>query len=450
MPFGVPGLKKAFVTMVGILAASVFVSCGGSKSSNTKHQVSNLKFRAFVSNSLFPTGLLNAPVINIVDATQDLVSFANISLTGTVAEAGLMALSPDLSRTLVFSPADNTIAVIDNSTENVGSSVNGGAAVSTFVLPGLTESMFVAKDSVTVYAAVPSAPVTGQAPGAVVVMSLQTGGIAATIPVAGAHFIVPSPDGNNVLVFSDNSDAITVISAILIGTSQDPRTVVTGTAQKHFDRPVWAIFNGTSSAYIFNCGRECGGVEAGISSYTIGDAAPGETTPVSAATYGLLEGTTLYVAGTPAHTACGAGTAAPTCGTLNILSASSLEVTNSKPILITDGYHDRMEMGANGQLFIGAHSCSNVNISGGEVRGCLSIFNTTNSKVVVPPQVGDATGIQPIPGRNAVYVCEGGVFQVFDTTTDKLMVKTFPANTGETDVIVGYTTDVKVVDPPPD
>ena len=450
MPFGVPGLKKAFVTMVGILAASVFVSCGGSKSSNTKHQVSNLKFRAFVSNSLFPTGLLNAPVINIVDATQDLVSFANISLTGTVAEAGLMALSPDLSRTLVFSPADHTIAVIDNSTENVGSSVNGGAAVSTFVLPGLTESMFVAKDSVTVYAAVPSAPVTGQAPGAVVVMSLQTGGIAATIPVAGAHFIVPSPDGNNVLVFSDNSDAITVISAILIGTSQDPRTVVTGTAQKHFDRPVWAIFNGTSSAYIFNCGRECGGVEAGISSYTIGDAAPGETTPVSAATYGLLEGTTLYVAGTPAHTACGAGTAAPTCGTLNILSASSLEVTNSKPILITDGYHDRMEMGANGQLFIGAHSCSNVNISGGEVRGCLSIFNTTNSKVVVPPQVGDATGIQPIPGRNAVYVCEGGVFQVFDTTTDKLMVKTFPANTGETDVIVGYTTDVKVVDPPPD
>jgi len=443
-------LKKAFVTMVGILAASVFVSCGGSKSSNTKHQVSNLKFRAFVSNSLFPTGLLNAPVINIVDATQDLVSFANISLTGTVAEAGLMALSPDLSRTLVFSPADHTIAVIDNSTENVGSSVNGGAAVSTFVLPGLTESMFVAKDSVTVYAAVPSAPVTGQAPGAVVVMSLQTGGIAATIPVAGAHFIVPSPDGNNVLVFSDNSDAITVISAILIGTSQDPRTVVTGTPQKHFDRPVWAIFNGTSSAYIFNCGRECGGVEAGISSYTIGDAAPGETTPVSAATYGLLEGTTLYVAGTPAHTACGAGTAAPTCGTLNILSASSLEVTNSKPILITDGYHDRMEMGANGQLFIGAHSCSNVNISGGEVRGCLSIFNTTNSKVVVPPQVGDATGIQPIPGRNAVYVCEGGVFQVFDTTTDKLMVKTFPANTGETDVIVGYTTDVKVVDPPPD
>ena len=443
-------MKKAFVTMVGILAASVFVSCGGSKSSNTKHQVSNLKFRAFVSNSLFPTGLLNAPVINIVDATQDLVSFANISLTGTVAEAGLMALSPDLSRTLVFSPADNTIAVIDNSTENVGSSVNGGAAVATFVLPGLTESMFVAKDSVTVYAAVPSAPVTGQAPGAVVVMSLQTGGIAATIPVAGAHFIVPSPDGNNVLVFSDNSDAITVISAILIGTSQDPRTVVTGTPQKHFDRPVWAIFNGTSSAYIFNCGRECGGVAAGISSYTIGDAAPGETTPVSAATYGLLEGTTLYVAGTPAHTACGAGTAAPTCGTLNILSASSLEVTNSKPILITDGYHDRMEMGANGQLFIGAHSCSNVNISGGEVRGCLSIFNTTNSKVVVPPQVGDATGIQPIPGRNAVYVCEGGVFQVFDTTTDKLMVKTFPANTGETDVIVGYTTDVKVVDPPPD
>jgi len=449
MPFGVPGLKKTFAAMVLLIAASVtIVACGGNKSSSNKHQVSNLKFRAFVSNSLFPNGVSNSPVINIVDATQDILSPATISLASTVSQAGLMAVSPDLSVTLVFSPVGNTIAVIDNAAESVGASTDGGGAISTFGLPGLTESMFVAKNNVTVYAAVPTAPVIGQSPGAVVVMSLQTGAITATIPVASAHFIVPSPDGNNVLVFSDNSDAITVISTVLIGTSQDPRTVVAGTPQNHFDRPVWAIFNGNTTAYIFNCGKQCGGTAAGISTFTIGDSAPGSTTPVSAATYGLLNGTTLYVAGTPPHLACGSGTAAPTCGTLNILNTDSMEVTNPKPIVITDGYHDRMDMGLYGQLFIGSHSCSNVNISGGEVRGCLSIFNTTNSKVVIPPQIGDATGIQAIPGRNVVYVCEGGVFQIFDTTTDKLLVQTIKV--GFSSSIVGYSTDVKLVDPPPD
>ena len=451
MAFRFPGLKKTFVAIALLIAASAaIVACGGgSKSSNNQHKASGLKFRAFVSNPLFPNGLSNAPVLNIVDATKDLLSFSSISLTGTVAEAGLMAVSPDLSRTLVFSPSDSTIAVIDNTTESVGSSVNGGSTVSNFVLPGFTESMFVAKDNVTAYAAVPSAPVTGQSPGAVLVLDLATGAISATIPVPAAHFVVPSPDGNNLLVFSDNSDAITVISTILIGTNEDPRTVVTGTPLNHFDRPVWAVFHG-SLAYIFNCGPECGGTAAGISTFTVGDAEPGLTTPVSAATYGLLSGTDLYVAGSPPHLPCGSGTAASACGTLNILDVSSMKITNPKPILITDGYHDRMEMGSNEQLFIGAHSCSNVNLSGGEVRGCLSIFNTTDSKVVVPPQIGDATGIQPIPGRNVVYVCQGGVFRIYDTTTDKLLVKNFPANSGQTDVIVGYSTDVKLVDPPPD
>ena len=444
-------MKKTFVAIVLLVAASVaIVACGSNNSANTKHQVSGLKFRAFISNPLFPSGLSNAPVINIVDATQNFVARANISLLGTVTQAGLMAVSPSLSLTLVFSPADNTIAVIDNATESVGSSSSGGATVSSFVLPGLTESMFVAKDNVTVYAAVPSAPVIGQPPGAVLVMSLQTGAITATIPVAAAHFIVPSPDGNNVLVLSDNSDAITVISSVLIGTSQDPRTVVAGTPQNHFDRPVWAIFNSTGSAYIFNCGKQCGGTAAGISSFNLGDSGPSSTTPVSAATYGLLNGTTLYVAGTPPHLPCGSGTAAPTCGTLNMLDTGSMEVTNPKPIIITDGYHDRMEMGSNGQLFIGSHTCSTVNVVGGEVRGCLSIFDTTNSKVVIPPQIGDATGIQPIPGHNVVYVCEGGAFQMYDTTTDKILVQTLPINSGVTNIVVGYSTDVKLVDPPPD
>ena len=54
------------------------------------------------------------------------------------------------------------------------------------------------------------------------VLNLQNGGTTASIPVPGAHFVVCSPDGNHVLVFSDNSDAVTVISTVLIGTLRIP------------------------------------------------------------------------------------------------------------------------------------------------------------------------------------------------------------------------------------
>jgi hypothetical protein len=167
---------------------------------------------------------------------------------------------------------------------------------------------------------------------------------------------------------------------------------------------------------------------------------------LSGATYGILNGGVLYVAGTPPNTACGGGAAgAPSCGTLNLVDVGSMKVINPNPITITNGYHNRMAMGSLGQLFIGASSCTSIGVLGDEVRGCLSIYNTTNSTVVIPPQIGDATGIEPIAGRNIVYVCEGGVFQIFDTTTDQLLVQVNPPPID----VVGFSIDVKVVDPPP-
>ena len=438
MLFGVPGLKRTLISLAALVAVSAaIVSCGSSSSPG--NHTSGLTFRAFVSNPLFTSGTGSSPVINIVNAANDVLSPSTVGLT--ITQPGLMALSPDLKLTAVFSPSGNAVAVVDNTTESiyaVPSSTGSSSSVPAISLPGLTESMFIANDNATGYAAVPSAAVTGQSPGAVVVLSLLTGSLEATIPVAAAHYIVPSPDGNRILVFSDGSNSITVITTALIGSNGNPVSTICC-----FDRPVWAIFSSDSStAYIFNCGPECGGMEAGISVLDVGAGSVEKTVPVSGATYGLLSGDTLYVAGSPPRTPCGSGTAAKTCGTLSILNASSMKVT-AGPILITDGYHDRMAMGDNGQLFIGSHSCTSINVSGGEVRGCLSIFNTSARSVVVPPQTGDATGIQPIPGRDVVYVCEGGVFQIFDTTTDQLLVQTTRT------VIVGHATDVKVVDPPP-
>jgi hypothetical protein len=456
MPFGVPGLRKTFVSLVVLIAFSIgIVSCGGGNTSaSNKHQLSGLRFRAFVSNALFPSGVSNSPVINIVDALQDIVSPSTIGLLGDSTQPTLMVVSADLSRTMVFSPQGNTISVVDNRTEAIATVTGGSTSVPTITLPGFSESTFIGPDNVSAYAAVPTAPITGQAPGAVVAMNLGTGAITATIPVPSAHFVVGSPDGNHILVFSDNSDNVTVIATALIGTSADPRQPIGGIGGFH--RPVWAIFTNNVTAYIFNCGAECGATAAadttaGINTFTIGNSAPSAISALSAATYGLLSGNTLYVAGTPPHTPCGSGTAAKTCGTLNIVDTSSLKPMNSSPILITDGYHNRMQMGANGQLFIGAHSCTSFSNPNGEVRGCLSIFDTTNSQVVIPPQMGDATGIQPIAGRTVVYVCQGGTFQMYDTTTDQVYVPPYNPNYfGTTNTIVGQSYDVKVVDPPVD
>jgi hypothetical protein len=427
-------LKKTLISLAVLVAASVIiVSCGGSKASSSAQHNSGLKFRAFVSTPLSSSG----PLINIVDATRDLLSPSSISLLGVLPQSGFMVVSPDLRFTAVFSPPGD-IAVIQNATEAPA----GG--VPTINLPGLTESMAIANDSITAFAAVPTAAVPAQAPGAVVVMNLATGAVTATIPVPAAHYLVLSPDGSRLLVFSDNSNNVTVIATGLIGTNNDPRQPVGGICC--FDRPVWGIFADSATAYIFDCGAECpGGVTAGITTFAVGSPAPGPTVALSGATYGLLSGGTLYVAGSPPHTACGGGTAATTCGTLNIVDVNSMKVTNPSPIIITDGYHNRMAMGALGQLFVGARSCTSINQLGGEVRGCLSIYDTSTSAVVVPPQIGDATSIAPIAGRNIVYVCEGGAFQIFDTTTDKLLVQVTPVPTD----IVGYSVDVKVVDPPP-
>ena len=456
MLFGVPVLKRILVSICVFAAAcAIFTSCGnghGANTPTTPNGPSGLKFRVFVSNPLFPgqTGVTgtNLPVLNIVNAAldQDVLSLSMVSLAGDSAQPGLMALSPNLKFTLVYSPVGNTVTAVDNATEAVATASGSTSTLPPFALAGPTESIAVSPFSTSAYAAVPTAPVPGESPGAVEVLNLQSGGIAASIPVPGAHFVICSPDGNHVLVFSDNSDTVTVITTILIGTATDPRSYVTG-----FDRPVWGIFSSSGTAYVFNCGAQCGGKSAGVSLLNLGASTPVSTTPVTAATYGLLNGSTLYVAGTAppnppgTNTCAGTTTAATTCGTLSVLDTSSMAVTRTA--VITDGYHDRMQISQNGQLYIGSHSCTNISIPGGEVRGCLSIYNTNTPGVVIPQNNGDVTGIQQITGRDIVYVVQNGALQIYNTDTNQLQVTPGDTqnNNGQVD-IVGQLYDVKLVD----
>lgn len=434
--------------MVLAFVSISLVSCGSySSSSASTGAKSGLNFRVFASNALAPAGLgTNLPIIDVIDATQDLVA-ATVPLGGTVTDPQIIMLTPNRLDTLVYSESDTSLTLVDNASETLNKASSSGTS-STFgsgsltgstdiKLPAAATSIVIGPSGVDAFLASPNDNVPGQLPGAVIVVDLVQQAVVSTIPVPAAHYLLQSPDGNHILVFSDNSDSVTEIAPALISTGNDPRTVVTG-----FDRPVGGIFTSNSNALIFNCGHECGGVAAGIASFNL-TTPPTSILPVPAATVGLLSGNNLYVAGSAPNTACTSGTLAPACGTVTAVNVSNMTVTKSAEI--TNGYHTLMSMGPNGQLFIGSVGCSNItpqnNRTTGEIRGCLSILDTQKFTVVNPPDNGDVTGIEPITGRNVVYVCEDGSLRIYDTTTDKLAATQISLS--------GEITDVLLVDSPP-
>jgi hypothetical protein len=103
-----------------------------------------------------------------------------------------------------------------------------------------------------------------------------------------------------------------------------------------------------------------------------------------------------------------------------------------------------MDISSNLRLFIGSHSCTeigNANNPGGEVRGCLAIFDTTkagNTTAVIPPDNGDVTGLQSFVTRSVEYVVQGGNLRIYDTTKDVLQKTQL--------TITGRAFDVKAID----
>jgi len=428
-------LKRiALITAILVLIAISFLACGYSSSSYKPP--SGLTTRVFASQSI--SGPTSGAGLIIINASND--SLARASGINAGNSPGLMAISPERSTLLVFDSGTNGVQIVNARTETLLGSIQ---------LAGPTTSM-VAPTSSFGYAAVPTAILNGLPLGAIQVMNLTTGGTAITIGVPNAQTVVASPDGTELLVFSSDSDNVTLVSPFSVNTVNPVTTTVSG-----FDRPVNAVFGNDGKAYILNCGPECGSASASASVQLLSlgaTPAAGASVAVDGATIGWVTGSTLYVAGTAAASVNNSspnnlctGTAAPFCGRLDIVDLGSLTVTGSA--VITDGYHDRIDMSSNGQLFIGSHTCStvgNVNAPQGEVRGCLSIFDTATAAVVIPPDNGDVTGLQSFTGRNVEYVVEGGNLRVYDTTKDALLLNSI--NPTGTIGITGQIIDVKAVD----
>ena len=440
-------MKRSLSSLfVSIVLCTGLISCGGS-SNNTTRNNSGLTFRAFISNPVNPSASGGGfPGLDIIDAQKDMLSPFQVSLSGTVASAGMMVETPKRDRTVVYSAtgtdsSNSTLGIVNNATESATSSV---------ALPGPTESMFVAGDNNTLYAAVPSAPITGVSPGAVLQVSLPTAAVTATIPVPGARFVVPSPSGNQILVISDSADTVTVLAPAFISTGNALTTVATNPPTTFFDKPVWAVFSSDgSTAYVMNCGPECGGTGATASIAIIDMTQPTPTVtadvPVTGgATTGLLSGGNLYVAGTPVN--AGVDCQANLCGVLSVFPGANPSATPTT-FAITDGYHDNLVMAPNNQLFIASRNCTNVIAAGSTPgRGCLSVLNTAGGTVYTSSQNGDATGIQPILNRTVVYVCEGGTFAIYDTALDLGSQRKLKPQTTTVIAIVGQAIDVKLVD----
>jgi hypothetical protein len=423
-------LKKFAAVLAVVLVASFALVCCSYNSVYIRKPPSGLTERVLASQSATtPTAFSGLIIIN---GQNDTIGRGEISAGSS---PGLMAISPERSVVLAFDSLSNRVEVVSTTKESLTGSIP---------LPGPTTSMAVPQASIG-FAAVPAAPLNGSAPGAIVQMNLTTGGITATIGVPDAQTVVSNSTGTELMVFSNDSDSVTLVFPPLLNSGSPVTVTVPG-----FDRPVSGMFSSDGgTAYILNCGAECMGTQASVQVLNLGTTPPtaGAAVPVDGATIGFLSGSTLYVAGnSPTNNLCtGENTQATTCGRLDIVDVGSLTVTTS--VVITDGYHNRIDMGLNSQLFVGSQGCTNignVNNVTGEVRGCLSIYNTLNGNVVIPPDNGDVTGLQSFTTRYVEYVAEGGNLRVYDTMTDILLENSFITN--GTITITGVITDVKAVD----
>lgn len=409
-------MKRAVLLLGTLVPLLIIGSCSGSGSSTTGpngnatvNKPSQLSNRAFITNQF-------SGAVQIVDSQTDMTSFYTVTnnntgvtgpgVTGTAVSIMVgnsltfEVLSPDGTETMVYDPTTFTLTFITNSTETANGSVT---------LANYANMAVFSPDSTTVYVPVPNATInvpnttTNTAPGGVEVVSTPTtttsAGITNLYPVPSARYLAITPDGKTLLVFASNADTMWLINLTA--------TAPTAVAIPGFARPVNAFFSSDSTtAYVLNCGTECGSTNPpSVMSFNIGSQTITSTVPVGGASVGLLKGTTLYVAGYP-----GGAT-----GTFDVVDVGSMARTTTNSIAIGDGTHTTMAMSNNAKMYIGSPNCVNI------TNGCLSIVDlgTTTAAPLGPPR-GPVTGMQSIPNRNTMYVVEGSVLNIYDTTSGQL------------------------------
>lgn len=375
--------RSAFFLLM--CAVVTWSACGGGGGSSNTKPLSHVKDRVFVSNFYSTSG------VDIVDAAHDRVAFGFLVATGNGAST--MYSSPNGKITLVHDQGSGDLYPIDNTTENLISTASTAVA-----LGGVTESVALASDNKTGYAAVRNYNNgSGVALGAVLKFDYTTGTVSTTIPVPAAHWIALNHAGTTLLVMTDVSDSITVIDLT--------QTTPTQTTVAGFSRPVAAFFSSDDShAYLVNCGPECGGTQAGVTELVMSSKTLGRTVNVSSARVAMMVNSTIYVAGSPS----GSGGTAQTVDTGAFTAAA--------PVTIGLGQKSVIKYLAS-KVWIGSINCLNT--------GCFSLWDPTSNSVTIDNPAaganskGNVTGFALITSSNRIFAAEGGELHVYDTSLNE-------------------------------
>jgi len=218
-----------------------------------------------------------------------------------------------------------------------------------------------------------------------------------------------------------------------------------------FDRPVKAIFSPDgSSIYVLNCGPECGGKTSSIttisvttSSINTGGVGPSGLNLQANANYPIPGGATnaigsaatLYVAGQSVQPD------GYLSGNLTVFTFASNQILGTYSI--SDGTHNKMLFADDNTLFIGSQQCQSgerYHLDPTSSAGCLTMFNTSTSNVIMDTYQGDLTGIADVEGLQKIYVAEGGQIYIYSTSN-------FPTQLDNSNVtVVGTASDVAYMD----
>lgn len=349
-------------------------------------------------------------------------------------------------------------------------------------LPPSPSSVFTTRNRSYVFATSPSS-------GVLTVIDNSTGaGALYNLSLPGAYRVSVNSGGSVALVFVQNSNYIyypqKLNSQQSLSYSGGPSTWPTGAVDCEpknqpgwclfqavdpstkqalsFDRPVKAVFsNDGSTAYVLNCGPECGGGSSSISLMPTAPmiylpnqssgALPGQTQlstscgsagnltsctlPVpGGASNALVDSSTMYVigqclastslsGGTPQ---CAAASASASNGlftggltVLNLAPGSGATVTAGNTISISDGIPagpTRMIEADDNTLWLGMTKCNNSErYQNGLAYGCLTMYNESTGAVTLLPYLGDATGIAAVTGLHKVYTAIGGQVHIYTT-----------------------------------
>jgi hypothetical protein len=396
------------ICLVGIVA--LLAGCGSSSSSSTKNPVTNLTKRVLVSNIT----TLGGDVL-IVDGQKDALNAKTIPAT---QPSKMLTAS---GTTLILNSTLSQITIFKNSTETVTFNPQ---------MQGQPFDIALSPDGLTAYAAIKNV-------GVIEVVNTQTGSIVGNMTVPSVARLVEGPKGHKQLAFSDSPPGGNTLFIIDTGTN-----VAFPVSSPLLDQPYTAVFDPSdandTTAFILNCGAECGGTAASVVRMDFSGPIPvlSAPIPVSGATVGLLSNSSLFVAGTPPGSAT---------GTLQVVNTSAL--TAGSPINITNGFHTVMATTTSGRLYIGASKCTpGPATPQATVTGCLSIFNTSTQNVIIPSESSlrqnfDVTGFQQISNRSVMYVVQGGELDFFDINADAVSATITPID------VNGRAIDVLQIDP---